>query len=375
MKHIMYLDNSATTRVRKEVVQAMLPYFTERYGNASSSHRMGEEAQKALNTSRTQLAKYMNARAGEIVFTSGGTESNNLALLGLARSALGKKKKKIIISALEHSSIREVCAALKREGFEIVEASVTREGLIDMQQLADEINDKTLLVSVIHAHNELGVIQDVQTIGALCRKKGVLFHTDAVQSFGKLVIDVKRMNIDLLSVSAHKIGGPKGVGLLYVREGISLEPLIYGGGQERGIRGGTENVAGIVGFAKATELMQKTNFSVISKLRDYFARELATLGGSINGSGTTTLPTHVHVSFPGMNAELLVAYLSNKGIMCSQKSACLSKQHEEDSSLVALGFSDSERKGSIRFVLSTETTKANITRVLAQVRQFVSARR
>lgn len=375
MNKLVYLDNSASTRVRKEVVQAMLPYLREEYGNPSSLHALGANAQKAVNDARTSIARELGAKPWEIVFTSGGTESNNLALFGLARSALGLKKKKIIISALEHSSIVEVCQVLEREGFEIVRVGVNHEGLVAIEELVQLIDDRTLVVSIIHTHNELGIIQDVKTIGAICKKKGVLFHTDAVQSFGKVGIDVTKMNIDLLSASAHKIGGPKGTGILYVREGIMLQPLIYGGGQERGLRGGTENVAGIVGTSKALTLSRKTNWKKIETLRNYGLNELEKLGGTSNGSRTQRLSTHIHVSFPGIDAELLIAYLSSKGIMCSQKSACLSKQHKEDSSLTALGLDKAALTGSIRFVLSSETSKKDIDFLLKTLETFITRRR
>src|SRR3989344_7996237 len=267
MRKEIYLDNGATTRVRKEVMQVMLPYFTEQYGNPSSKHALGRNAFEALTCAREILARSIGARAEELIFTSGGTEANLLALLGVAAAST---KKKILMSSIEHASVRAVCDVLRERRYSVREIPVNREGRVDVQVLEKMIDAQTLLVSVIHGNNEVGTLQDVRAIGALCQRKGVLFHTDAVQSFGKVPIDVRTMRIDVLSASAHKIHGPKGVGFLYVRTGVPLVPVMSGGGQERGLRGGTEHVAGIVGFAKACALMSRADVKRVQHLRDFF---------------------------------------------------------------------------------------------------------
>lgn len=368
MEKIIYLDNASTTAVHQDVLSSLLPYITENYGNASSPHALGDSAQKALNQARIELARELGVKAQEIIFTSGGTESNNLALFGLARA--NKDKKKIIISSIEHSSIYESAISLKEQGYEVVVVPVDNQGLVDVKMLEKEINSSTLLVSVIHANNEIGVVQDLAKIGALCRKKGGTFHTDAVQSFGKERINAKNIGIDLLSASAHKLGGMKGIGFLYVREGLDIEPLIIGGGQELGKRAGTENIPAIVSFAKALQMTRKDNIKEIKSLRDYFISELEKLGAKLNGSKESRIYNNVNVSLPA-NAEKLVLYLSSKGIMCSTRSACLSKQKKENRVLKALGLNKKDIDGTIRFTLSRETTKKDLDVVLKEIASFL----
>lgn len=358
MSEVIYLDNNSTTAVNPGVVKAMGKVG---YGNPSSSHDLGEEALKSMNDAGDVLAREIGCKAWELVFTSGATEANNLAVFGVARSG---KKKKIIISAIEHASVYEPCMALKKEGFQIVEIRVGKNGILDMEKLEKEIDSKTGLVSIIHGHNEIGVLQDIGKIGKICKRKGVLFHTDAVQSFGKEKIDVRKMGIDLLSASAHKIGGPKGSGFLYVKEGIKLKPLIYGGGQERGLRGGTENVSGIVGFAEALKEIKKVNWDKVSRVRDYLISGLEKIGGKINGSVDRRLAGNVNVSFPGKNSEMLVISLSQKGIMCSARSACSEKDKKENRILKALGISEKDRKGTLRFGLNEKIGKREIDIIL-----------
>ncbi len=370
MKKIIYLDNGATTPVYPEVIKEMNKFYSEKYGNPSSPHELGEAALKEMNSARRKIAQEILAKVFEIIFTSGGTEANNLAILGLANANPGKKK--IIISAIEHSSVYESCMALKEKGYKIIEIPVDNNGLADIGYLERAIDNKTLLVSIIHANNEIGVLQDLSIIGKICKRKGVIFHTDAVQSFGKEKINVRDFAIDMLSASAHKISGPKGIGFLYIREGIKISPLIIGGGQEHGIRGGTENVPAIAGFAKALEITKKIDKNKIKKLRDYFADELEKIGGKINGSKEKRLYNNINVSFNGINGDDLVLFLSEKGIMCSTKSACLSKQKKENRVLKALGLKKDELNGAVRFSLNEKTKRKDLDKVLNEISSFLS---
>ncbi|MBM3230392.1 cysteine desulfurase [Candidatus Pacearchaeota archaeon] len=367
MKSI-YLDNAATTPVRKEVANVMTDVMSKHFGNPSSPHALGDEALELITRARKRIASLMHAKPEEIVFTSGATEANALALFGLA--GVYGTKKRIVISAFEHSSIREVCAMLQGGGYEIVELPVTQEGLLDIKALEQALTPSTLAVSLIHGHNELGTIQDIKAIASLCKQKNIFFHTDAVQSYGKVPIDV-RWGIALLSVSAHKLGGPKGIGCLYVREGIHLKPLLPGS-QERGRRGGTENVPGIVGFEKAVALAQKNDWGTIEKLRTWFEKELEGLGGVITCKQSPRLPGHVHVSFPEQDAEQLVIALSEQGIYCSARSACLTKQHTEHKVLDAIGMPQKLQKGSVRFVLGAETSKKELKVVVSVLTRLLS---
>lgn len=368
MGKIIYLDNGATTAVHRDVAKEMQKYMLEEYGNASSPNALGERAQEAMNEARKKIASEIGVKPEEIIFTSGGTEANNLALFGLA--AGNPRKKKIIISAIEHSSVYEPAMELKKSGYEIVEIPVDKDGLIEINELEKEIDSETLLVSVIHANNEIGVLQDIGAIGKMCKKKGVFFHTDAVQSFGKERISVHDFCIDLLSASGHKISGPKGIGFLYVRGGIEIEPIIIGGGQESGKRGGTENVPAIMGFAKALEIAKKDDKEKIRKLREYFISGLEKIGGKINGSAEHRLYNNVNVSMP-CDGEALVLALSEKGIMCSTKSACLSKQRKENRVLKALGLRKKEVNGAVRFVLSAGIGKRDIDFCLESIGRVI----
>lgn len=370
-KKEIYLDNAATTCVDKKIVKEMERFYSQEYGNPSSMHEMGEKAFEAMNNSRKKLASEINAKAHEIIFTSGNTESNNLAFFGLARSELDKKRKKIIVSAIEHSSIFEICDALKKEGFFIVEIPGDKEGIVNIDKLKNEIDRDTLLVSVMHVNNEIGVIQDISRIGEICRERGVYFHSDCAQSFGKLKIDVRKMNIDLLTASAHKIGGPKGIGLLYLRNGIKIEPLIYGGGQERGLRGGTENVPAIVGFALALDLAKKINNGKISETRDYFISSLEQLGGRINGSKEKRIFNNLNVSFSEIDGENLVVFLSHKGIYTSTGSACESKKQKESKVLREIGLNKSQINGSLRFSLDSKISKKDVDYVLDEIKKIL----
>ena len=369
----IYLDNAATTRVKESVFSAMKPFFLGNYGNPSSLHEMGEKAEKEINNARKLFAKEIGALPEEIIFTSGGTESNNLAIQGVVNANKNKKKNKILVSSIEHPCVMEVCKYLGGK-YNVVKIPVGSSGLIDFNFLEKEIDNKTLMVSVMHANNIIGTVQDITLIGKMCSKKGVLFHTDAVQTFGKIKIDVKRACVSLLSASAHKIGGPKGGGLLYLKKGTKINPILYGGGQERGLRSGTENVPGIIGFAKALEKVKKIDQRKIQKIRDYLIDKLESsenLRAKINGSKKERLANNVHVSFPGIENETLVAFLSHKGIYVSAGSACDSNKEKEDHVLKALGLSRKEISGSIRITLNEEITKKDVDFVIKNLEKSV----
>jgi len=373
----LYLDEAATTSVYPEVVKLMEKFYLKEYGNPSSLHALGERAMKAIIEAKKAIAKEINCSPGEVIFTSGATEANNLAILGLART--NKNKRKIIISAIEHPSINEAVDYKRKEGYEVLNIPVDGSGLILLDELEKAIDDNILLVSIIHGNNIIGTIQDIEKIGQLCRRKKVVFHTDATQTFGKEKIDVKKMNISLLSASAHKIHGPKGIGFLYVRDGVKIEPLIYGGGQEKGIRSGTENVPAIVGFSKALELYRKENKknrNKIRKMRDSLMIELEKIGGRINGSREKgkRLDNNIHVSFDkDVDNETLVYRLSGKGIYVSAGSACDSKKEKEDHVLKAIGLSDERIRGSIRITIGNDVSEGDVERVVREISRIVRA--
>ena len=365
MKRQIYLDNAATTKVRKEVAKAVNSYLTEEYGNPSSLHEMGERARKAIDKARSDIARIINAKPHEIIFTSGGTESNNLAIQGIGRKFPAKKT--ILISAIEHPSIFEVCSYLQKKGYRIIKIPVDKEGIININYLEKEIkkNKDILLVSIMHVNNIIGTIEDIERIGKLCRENNVIFHTDAVQGFGKIDLNVKKMNIDLLSASGHKIGSPKGVGFLYVREGIEISPLVFGGGQERGLRSGTENVPAIVGFAKALEFKQ--NSKRIEKMRNRLIEKIKNIEGRINGSIEKRIYNNVHASFNGIEGDVLVTFLSKKGIYVSAGSACDSKKEKDDHVLRAIGLNRNEKDGSVRITINEDINEKDIDYIAREI--------
>ncbi len=369
MKRI-YLDYAATTPVDPRVVKAMRPYLTEKFGNTMSLHYFGQEAKLALEQSRQTVADLINAKPNEIIFTGSATESNNMVLKGIAlRQAQGKQNKNhIIISSIEHPCIVESAKWLKKQGFEITELPVDKYGLVNPEDVKNAITGKTILVSIIHASNEIGTIQPIEQIGEICREKGVYFHTDASQSFGKIPIDVDKMNIDLLTASSHKIYGPKGAGLLHVREGVKIEPLLHGGGQENGLRSSTVNTAAIVGFAKAIEIakaeMKKEN-ARLTKLRDKLIKGLLKIEGShLSGHPKKRLANNVNVWFSFVEGESLVIQLDLEGIACSTGSACSSIKLEPSPVLLAIGLKPQEAHGSLRISLGRFTTEKEINYLL-----------
>lgn len=366
----LYFDNSATTPLRSEVVKEMNKVMLSTYGNPSSAHALGDRASKLMLNSRMKLARAMGAKVHEIYFTSGTTESNNWVFSGLAHTNPGKKK--ILISSIEHPSIRETANLFKNWGYKIIEIPVSSEGFVDLNFIEKNIDSETLFVSIIHANNIFGTIQNLKKIGDLCKSKNVLFHTDCAQSFGKMPILVHDWNIDLLSASAHKIGGPKGIGLLYVRDGIKFSPLLWGGGQEKGLRSGTENVPGIVGFAKACELSLKNDWTRVSEVRDYLIEKIENLGGKLVGSkGIDRLANNIFFSFKGINGEDLMYNLSNAGIYVSTGSACDSKKEKEDSSLIAIGLGKEQIKSSIRASLPFDVSKKEVDYFLTKLRMLL----
>lgn len=367
IKRKVYMDYAATTPVDPRVIKAMLPYFGQYYGNTMSLHDDGFKVSEAVEKVRGKIANFLGADNDEIVFTGSATESNNLALRGLAEA--NPERKKIIISSIEHDCVRNSAIWLRGKGYKVVMLPVDREGKIVFENLEKEIDKDTLLVSVIHGSNEIGTIQNIGKIGKLCREKGVYFHTDASQSFGKVVINVKEMNIDLLTASSHKIYGPKGSAILYVRDGIRINPILHGGGHEGGLRSSTVNVPAIVGLGKAVEICQKTMDSESKKIK-VFRDELITgvlekvPDCWLNGSKEDRLYNNANFSFERVEGEALLLELSRRRIMCSTGSACSSNSLQPSHVLLALGLSAPEAHGSLRFSLGRWTTEKDIDYVL-----------
>jgi len=367
-----YLDNGATTRLDPRALKAMMPYFSKAYGNASSLHKAGRDAKKAMDGAREIIAKKINAEPSEIIFTSGGTESDNLALRGVAY-ANRDKGKHVITTKIEHPAVLNTCKALCSEGFDVTFLDVDNEGFLDLAALEKAMRRDTVLVSVIHGNNEIGTIQDITRIGALCRQRGILFHTDAVQSFAKIPIDVKRMNIDLLSISGHKLNGPKGIGALYVRKGVRIKPLAFGGPHEFGMRPGTENIPGIVGLAKAAELIGSREIKQMTALRDRLIKGLLSVSDSyLNGPRSERLCNNVNVSFKGVEGEALLMYLDTKGVRVSTGSACSSREEGPSHVLQAIGTDPECIMGSIRLTLSKFTTQKEIDYAIKAAKETVA---
>jgi len=374
-KKRIYLDYAATAPVDPEVVKVMLPFFLEKFGNTMSLHSLGQEAKQVLEESREIMAKMINAKPNEIVFTSSATESNNLALKGIA-FANKKKGKHIIISSIEHPCIIQSAQWLKNQGFEITKLKVDKYGLVNLQDIERAIRKDTILVSIMHANNEIGTIEPIKKIGEICKKKKVLFHTDAAQSFGKIPIDVEKMNIDLLTASSHKMYGPKGAGFLFVREGTKIEPLLHGGGHEMGLRSSTVNVAAIVGFTKAAQLCQKEmkkETPRLIELRDRLIKGvLRKIENSyLNGHPKKRLPNNTNFWFKFIEGESLVIQLDLHGISASTGSACSSEKLEPSHVLLAIGLKPQQAHGSLRLSLGRWTKKQDIDYVLKVLPEIV----
>lgn len=375
-KQFIYADNAATTKISDIAVQAMLPYLQEIYANASSLHLLGQHSAAALFSARQQVAQVLNCAPKEVFFTSGGSEADNQALISAA--ALGKKQGKchIVSTAMEHHAILHTLEALQAEGFTVTLLRPQADGIVTATQVAEAITDTTCLVSVMYANNETGAIQPIREIGTLCRKRGVLFHTDAVQAAGHLTIDVQRDNIDMLSLSAHKFHGPKGIGLLFAKSNLQLTSLIRGGGQERGKRAGTENLPGIIGLAAALKDAQENmqqNTAYITGLRDALRNGLDKIdGASFNGSREHCLPGTVNYSFQGVNGETLLSLLSNEGICCSSGSACSAGSLEPSHVLLALGLNKETAQSALRFSLCEYNTMDEVQTIITKVTEAVN---
>ena len=368
----VYLDHAATTPVDEEVLKAMEEFFNKKFGNASSLHSWGREAREALEESREKVAKLINADANEIIFTGSGTESDNLAIKGIAYK---QGKGHIITSRIEHPAVLETCKYLEKKGFDVTYLPEDKYGLVDPKQVEEAIRDDTILISIMHANNEIGTIEPIEEIGKIAKKHGIPFHTDAVQSVGKIEVDVKKLNVDLLSMSSHKIYGPKGVGALFVKHGTKIEPILHGGGHEHGLRSSTENIAGIVGFAKACELAKKRlheDAEKMKKLRDKIIKETLKIEESyLTGHPEKRLPNNASFYFKGIEGESLVLMLDAKGIATSTGSACSSKKLQASHVLLAIGIKPEDAHGSLRVTLGRENSEEEIDYFLEVLPQVV----
>lgn len=371
----IYLDNAATTRMYPEVLESMMPYLTENYANPSSIYSFAGEANKAVNKARKTLAGVINAKPEEIYFTGGGSESDNWAIKAVAE-AYEKKGKHIITTKIEHHAILHTCEYLEKKGCEVTYLNVDENGSVILEELEAAIRPDTILISVMMANNEIGTIQPITQIGEIAKKHGVLFHTDAVQAFGHIAINVDAMNIDLLSASGHKLGGPKGIGLLYIRKGVKIGSFIHGGAQERGRRAGTLNVPGIVGFGKAAEISNDLLSQRINKqisLRDYLIdRVLDEIPNSrLNGERNRRLPNNAHFCFRYIEGESMLLMLDGKGICASSGSACTSGSLDPSHVLLAIGLPHEIAHGSLRLTLSEDTTKEEIDYAVDELKKIV----
>ncbi len=372
----VYADNAATTRISDTAFDAMLPYFKETYGNPSSLYTLGQKAQEALCVTRETMAHYLNCDMKEITFTSGGSEADNQAILTGAYLGEKQGKKHIISSAFEHHAVLHTLKKLEKQGFEVTLLPVHSDGFVRPEELKAAIREDTALVTVMYANNEIGTVQPIRELGAVCHEKGVLFHTDAVQAAGHIKIDVKADNIDMLSMSAHKFHGPKGIGMLYARKGINLYTLIEGGAQERGKRAGTENVPAIMGMAAAfkesCENLEK-NFEYVKGLRDKVAAELSKIPHSkINGDITKGLAGTLNMCFEGIEGESLLLLLDDRGISASSGSACTSGSLDPSHVLLALGLPHEVAHGSLRISLSEYNTEEDVNHIIKNVPEVVA---
>lgn len=372
----IYMDNAATTKPRKEVIDKMLPFITENYGNPSSIYKIARENKNAVDEARDNIAKAINANTNEIYFTAGGSESDNWCLKGVADSYSGKGKH-IITTAIEHHAILHACEYLESKGFEVTYLPVDEYGIISMEDLKNAIREDTILISVMFANNEIGSIQPIAEIGKLAHEKGIVFHTDAVQALGHVPIDVEEMNIDLLSASGHKLYGPKGIGMLYIRKGIKIKPLIHGGAQERNRRAGTENVPGIVGFGEACRLaneeLDKESKRLIA-LRDKLINGILTAipHSRLNGHPTKRLPGNVNISFEFIEGESMLLLLDMKGVCASSGSACTSGSLDPSHVLLAIGLPHEKAHGSLRLTLGHFNTEEEVDFIIKELPPIVA---
>lgn len=375
MERLIYLDNAATTKTAPEVVDAMLPYFTEHYGNPSSVYGFAAANKEVVASQREVIAGALGAAPNEIYFTAGGSESDNWALIAAAE-AYGAKGKHIITSKIEHHAILHTCEYLEKRGFEITYLDVDENGIVNLAQLRQAIREDTILISVMYANNEIGTIQPIQEIGAIAREHGILFHTDAVQAFGQIPINVDACYIDMLSASGHKLNGPKGIGFLYIRKGVKIRSFIHGGAQERRRRAGTENVPGIVGFGKAVERAVSTMEERTAKeieMRDYLIQRIETEIPfcQLNGDRQKRLPNNVNFSFQFIEGESLLIMLDMKGICASSGSACTSGSLDPSHVLLAIGLPHEIAHGSLRMTLNEEITKEDLDYVVDSLKEII----
>ena len=367
-----YMDYSATTYVKPEVLDAMMPFFTEKFGNPSSFYGISRETKMAIDNARAQVAKAINCDPNEVYFTGGGSEADNWAIKGIATAHM-KKGNQIITTKIEHHAVLHTCEFLEKFGFEVTYLDVNEEGFVDLKQLEEAITDKTILVSIMFANNEIGTIQPIKEIGALCREKKVLFHTDAVQAVGSVPVDVKEMNIDLLSLAGHKLYGPKGIGALYIRRGIRIDNLIHGGGQERGRRAGTENIPGVVGLGKAIELATENieeNRARLTVLRDKLIDGILERipYARLNGPrGDKRLPGNSNISFEFIEGESILLSLDFEGICASSGSACTSGSLDPSHVLLAIGLPHEKAHGSLRTTLGAASTEEDVEKLLNEL--------
>jgi cysteine desulfurase len=371
----VYLDHSATTPVASEVLQAMLPFLERAFGNPSAVYTIGQEARDAIERAREQVARLVHADADEVFFTSGGTESDNWAIKGVAR-AWGERKNHLITTPIEHHAVLETCEALREMGWEITFVPVDSTGLVDPDDVRRAITPRTGLITVMHANNEVGTIEPIAEIGAIAREHGIAFHTDAVQTVGRIPVDIEALNADLLTISAHKLYGPKGVGALIVRRGTPIRPLLDGGGQERGRRGGTYNVPGIVGLGAAAERAMRTAAEEMERIRSLRDRLVAGImervpDAILTGHPVQRLPNNAHIAFADVEGESLVLSLDAAGIYCSAGAACSSGDAEPSHVLVAMGIEPRLIEGSVRFTLGKDNTEEQIDYTIEQVARAV----
>lgn len=374
MTRQIYMDHSSTTPVDAEVTGAMLPYFSDRFGNPSSLYSIGREARRAMEEARQKVAELIGARKEEIIFTGGGTESDNLAIKGIAYRNR-KKGDHIIISSIEHHAVLHTCRYLESQGFKVTYLQVSGDGLVDPADVEKALTSNTILISIMHANHEIGTIQPIEEIGKIAKEKNIPFHTDACQTAGKLPLNVDAIGVSLLSLSAHKLYGPKGVGALYIRKGTGLEPQIHGGGHERNFRSGTENVPGIVGFGKAAELAKERlpDSDRIKKLRDSLIRGVLEIKDSyLNGHPEKRLPDNANFRFSFIEGESMILNLDMKGVAASTGSACSSKSLEPSHVLLAIGLKPEESHGSLRFSLGRSNTQDDVDHVVSVLPEIVN---
>jgi len=370
---LIYLDNAASTQIHSEVIDEMIPFLKEQYGNASSIHSLGRLSHNAIQNARKKIADLIHCQPEEILLTSGGTESNNTTLFGISNS---NSKKHIITSSIEHEAILEPCKKLEKEGSEITYVPVDSDGLVNSEKIRESISKDTCLVTIMFANNEVGTIQPIKEISKICKENKVIFHTDAIQAVGKVDINVKELDLDLLSLSSHKINGPKGVGALYIKKGIQIDPFILGGGQENGLRSGTENVASIVGFGKACQLAKENlerNISNFTSLRDSLVSKIMKQISHVtyNGHKEKRIPNNAHFTFLGVNGEDLIIKLDENGIAASTGSACSVRVQKASHVLKAMGFDHEQITGSLRLTVGISNNESEIEKTVEILKKVV----